>query len=167
MILSLCGMMGVGKTTVGIELAKKTSLLWFDTDKVIEDKYGKISDIFAKSGEDFFRDLETETVKNLCQQNGCILSLGGGLVLRKENVDTLKKVGKIVYLRAKKETLVQRLRFDNTRPLLQGEDIETRVQKLIRQRATIYENVADYVIDVDNKTVQEIANEILALTDIK
>ncbi len=160
MIISLCGMMGVGKTTVGIQLAKSAMLAWFDTDKVIEDNYGKISDIFAKYGEEYFRNLETQTVHALCEKEGVILSLGGGLVLRQENVETLKNKGKIVYLRAKKETLVQRLRFDTARPLLQGEDIETRVENLLEKRAGIYEQVADYIVDVDGKTVDEIVKEI-------
>ena len=152
--------MGVGKTTIGIQLAKETALAWFDTDKVIEDNHGRISDIFAKCGEEYFRNLETQTVRSLCENDGVILSLGGGLVLRQENVETLKNKGKIVYLRAKKETLVQRLRFDTARPLLQGEDIETRVEKLLEKRAGIYEQVADYTVDVDNKTVDTIVKEI-------
>ena len=87
--------------------------------------------------------------------------MGGGLVLRKTNVELLKSVGKIVYLRAKKETLVQRLRLDDSRPLLNGEDVEKRIEKLLCARADIYERVADYTIDVDGKNPETIALEIV------
>lgn len=162
MILTLCGMMGAGKTTVGQALAKAMECECLDTDKVIEEKYGKITDIFACHGEAYFRGLETQTVGALIEKDGRILSVGGGLVLQEQNVKMLKKVGKIVYLRAQKETLVKRLRADTTRPLLQGEKIEKRIEDLLRARQSIYEQVADITVDVDNKTPEEIANEILA-----
>ena len=163
MILTLCGMMGVGKTTVGVKLAAISGAKWLDTDTVIEEKYGKITDIFSRYGEEYFRSLETETVKSLCGEHRLILSVGGGLVLRKENVDCLKNNGKIVYLRAKQETLVRRLQGDATRPLLQGEDLENRIGKLLQTRGDIYAGVADYAVDVDDKTPEQIASEILAL----
>ncbi|MBE5744730.1 MAG: shikimate kinase [Clostridiales bacterium] len=161
MILTLCGMMGAGKTTVGKKLADITDMQCVDTDAVIEEKYGKITDIFDKYGEEYFRALETETVQSLCEKDEVILSVGGGLVLRKANVELLKSVGKIVYLRAKKETLVQRLRLDDSRPLLKGEDVEKRIEKLLCARADIYERVADYTIDVDGKNPETIALEIV------
>ncbi len=160
----LCGMMGAGKTTVGLRLAAQSSRTCVDTDAVIEKKHGKISDIFAMHGEGYFRVLERETVKELSEKDNLVLSVGGGLVLQAENVAELKKKGKIVYLRAKKQTLVQRLKEDKDRPLLQGEDLETRIDGLIRQRANIYEHVADFVVDVDEKTPEQIAEEIVRWT---
>ena len=162
MILTLCGMMGVGKTTVGIKLAEIMACKCVDTDAVIEEKHGKISDIFARFGEEYFRALETETVRALIDKKDVILSVGGGLVLREENVKMLKSVGKIVHLRAKKETLVQRLSFDTSRPLLQGEDLEKRIEKLLQTREKVYASVADVTVDVDSKTPEEIAKEICA-----
>ncbi len=166
MVLTLCGMMGVGKTTIGIKLAEITAYKWLDTDAVIEEKHGKISDIFARFGEEYFRALETETVRALTEKECLIVSVGGGLVLREENVNLLKGVGKIVHLRAQKETLVQRLAFDTSRPLLQGEDLEKRIETLLQTREKIYEGVADITVDVDNKTPEQIAEEICALTGI-
>lgn len=158
----LCGMMGAGKTTVGIALATLLGWQWRDTDAVIEEKYGKISDIFATLGEPRFREMETEIVRELCPQEDMIISVGGGLVLKEENVALLKENGKIVYLRARKETLLSRLRSDTSRPLLQGEEsLEEKIERLLRTRASVYESVADLIVDVDKKTPQEIAAEIV------
>lgn len=163
MNLILCGMMGAGKTTVGIKIAGKLGRRWYDTDEVITQKYGKITDIFAKNGEAYFRALETQTVKELAKNDNLILSVGGGLVLKQENVDILKQNGQIVYLRAAKQTLIHRLQADKDRPLLQGEDLEKKIGDLISTRAPIYEKAADYRVDVDEKTPGEIADEILTI----
>ncbi len=165
MNLILCGMMGVGKTTVGQSLSTLSQRKFVDTDGLIEEKYGKIADIFAEHGEAYFRALETQTVKTLSEEDNLVLSVGGGLVLQAENTALLKKRGEIVYLRAKKETLVRRLQQDRTRPLLQGVDLETRIEELTRARAHAYERAADYVVEVDGKSPAQIAEEILRLTN--
>ena len=163
MNLILCGMMGAGKTTVGIKIAKKSGRRWYDTDEVIAQKYGKITDIFVKKGEPYFRDLETKTVKKLSANDNLVISVGGGLVLREENVAILKQSGIIVYLRATKQTLLYRLREDSTRPLLQGENLADKLDGLLSTRAPIYEKAADYIVCVDKKTPDEIADEILGI----
>ena len=159
----LCGMMGSGKTTIGIQIAEKTGRRWYDTDEMIVDRYGKISDIFEYYGEEYFRKIETEIVRELSAQDSLIISSGGGLVLKAENTELLKRNGKIVFLRAKKETLAKRLKVDGTRPLLQAktESILDRLDKLLNERSPIYEQVADLTIDVDGKTPSEIADEII------
>ena len=161
----LCGMMGSGKTTIGIKIAELTGRRWYDTDGVIADKHGKISDIFEYYGEAHFRKLETEVIRDLAQKDNLILSTGGGLVLKTENNTLLKKNGKIVFLRASLETLARRLKVDGTRPLLQTstESIRDRLATLMQERSPIYEGVADAVVDVDGKTPEEIAREIIAL----
>lgn len=169
MNLILCGMMGSGKTTIGIKIADRTSLRWYDTDELIVDKHGKISDIFEYYGEPHFRKLETEIVRELSQKDGLVISTGGGLVLKKENNELLQRNGKIVFLRATPETLAGRLKVDGTRPLLQTstETLKERLLRLMRERTPVYELVSDYIVDVDGKTPEEIAEEIVALTDIK
>ena len=166
MNLVLCGMMGAGKSTIGVKIAELTGRRWYDTDGVISDRYGKISDIFEYYGEPHFRKLETEVVKELAEQDNLVISTGGGLVLKSENNATLQKNGKIVFLRASLQTLNQRLVVDGTRPLLQAstESISDRLARLLKERSPIYEHVADYIVDVDNKTPLEIAKEIVALT---
>ena len=160
----LCGMMGAGKTTVGRALAEKSGRELVDTDGLIEEKYGKISDIFAEYGEEYFRRLETQTAEFLSGVDGLSVSVGGGLVLREENVKFLKKNGLIVYLRATLETLAARLQADETRPLLKNAEsgLKERLKNLLNARAEIYENCADFAVDVDGKTPIQVAEEILA-----
>lgn len=158
----LCGMMGAGKTTVGAALAKRTGRSLYDTDAVIVEKYGRISDIFSQHGEEHFRNLETQTVCALSNKDEVILSVGGGLVLHSKNVEMLKEKGKIFYLRASMESLAKRLYADKDRPLLQtgGESLEERLSRLLETRAPVYESVADFVVETDGKTPESIAEEI-------
>ena len=166
MNIVLCGMMGVGKSSVGVRVAERTGRMWYDTDVVISDRHGRISDIFEFYGEAHFRALETEIVRELSARDGLVISTGGGLVLKPENNELLKKNGKIFFLRATFETLLKRVRADETRPLLKntGKTAET-LGKLLKERTPVYEHVADYSIDTDGRTVQEIADEIVALAD--
>lgn len=163
MNLILCGMMGAGKTTVGIKIAELTGRRWYDTDECIADRHGKISDIFEYYGEAHFRKLETEVVKELAEKDGLIISSGGGLVLKKENNELLQRNGKIIFLRASLDTLSKRLKVDGDRPLLQTstESIRDRLARLLKERMPVYEHVADYTVDVDGKTPEEIAEEVI------
>ncbi len=164
MNIVLCGMMGVGKSTVGIKIAELTGRRWVDTDEIIGSRYGKISDIFEYYGEAHFRDLETEIVKELAPQDGLVISTGGGMVLKPENSELLKQNGKLFFLRASLETLLERVLADDTRPLLRNTDnAKEMLRELLNRRIPVYEHVADEVIDTDGKSVEETAAEILAL----
>lgn len=169
MNIVLCGMMGAGKTTVGIKIAELTGKRWYDTDGVIVDRYGKISDIFEYYGEAHFRKLETEIVKELSEKDDLVISTGGGLVLKNENNALLKEKGQIIFLRASLETLTKRLHVDGTRPLLQTstETLQSRLERLLSERTPVYEHVADFIVDVDEKTAEENAREIIALVTKK
>ena len=158
----LAGMMGSGKTTVSRALSDKLGLEVVDTDAEIIAKHGRIADIFAKFGEEHFRDLETQTVREVCKRDGVIISTGGGCLLRAENRELFKNSGKIIYLRARLETLVARVEGDTERPLLQG-GARPRLARLIDERAPIYEGAADLTIDTDDLTVDEVANKISEL----
>ena len=155
----LIGMPGCGKTTV-IDLCKQLHgrEVW-DTDEYIESTHGKISDIFAKFGEEYFRNIETEAVWEICKKDNCFISTGGGCVMREENVRIFKESGTIIYLKAKIETLLNRLEGDNSRPLLFGNKGE-RLAELFNMRAPVYESVADIVIDTDGLTPQEVLENI-------
>ena len=164
MNIVLCGMMGVGKSVVGAALARRAGARWVDTDQMITEKCGEIATIFEQFGEEYFRDLETAVVKSLVQEDGLVISTGGGLVLREENVSLLKRNGKIVWLRGKVETLTKRLSGDETRPLLKTEGVylQEKLTEMLEVRAPIYERVADFTVDIDGKSPEEIAVEILA-----
>lgn len=164
MNIILCGMMGVGKSTVGVRIAELTGRMWYDTDVVITDRHGRISDIFEYYGEAHFRSLETEVVRELSGRDGLVISTGGGLVLKPENSELLKQNGKIFFMRASFETLLKRVRADETRPLLKntGKTAES-LGKLLAQRTPVYEHVADYIVDTDGKSIDEVAKEIVRL----
>ena len=163
MNIVLCGMMGAGKSTVGIELALLSDRRWMDTDQVIEKDCGEISTIFEQFGEEHFRAIETQTLEELVQEDHLVISVGGGLVLREENVSLLRKNGQIIFLCASVETLEKRLQLDSSRPLLQTEEsLRERLQSLLKERTPIYEAVADFTVNVDGKTLEEIAAEIVS-----
>lgn len=164
MNIVLCGMMGVGKSSVGVRIAELTGRMWYDTDVVITDRHGRISDIFEYYGEPHFRALETEIVRELSGKDKLVISTGGGLVLKPENNELLKQNGRIFFMRATFETLLKRVRADETRPLLKntGKTAEA-LGKLLAERTPIYEHVADYIVDTDGKSVDEVAREIVRL----
>lgn len=166
MNIVLCGMMGVGKSSVGIRIAEKTGRRWYDTDVIISGRHGKISDIFEFYGEAHFRALETEIVRELVCSDHLVISTGGGLVLKAENSGMLKENGKIFFLRANVETLLSRVHGDDTRPLLRDSGkTEDTLKLLLRERTPIYEQVSDFIVDTDHKTVEEVADEIIALAE--
>ena len=165
MNIILCGMMGVGKTSVGIRVAELTGKRWYDTDVVITDRYGKIADLFEYYGEGHFRALETDIVRELSEKDGLVISTGGGLVLKSENNEMLKRNGKIFFLRASLETLLNRVYADDNRPLLKNGRTEKTLGELLAARTPVYEHVADYIVDSDDKSVDEVAKEIVALAE--
>ena len=164
----LCGMMGAGKSELGKEIAELSHREWVDIDDIITSKYGEISDLFSEHGEVYFRSLESIEIEKLAQKDGLVISTGGGAVLRKKNVELLKANGKILYLKASKETLVERLLEKNGRPLLDGEgSLEEKVATLLHERESVYESVADCTLEVDGKTKEENAKLALALLEIE
>ncbi len=168
MNIVLCGMMGVGKSSVGIRISEKTGRRWIDTDVVITDRHGRISDIFEYYGEAHFRSLETEVVRELSDMDSLVISTGGGLVLKPENNELLKKNGKIIFLRASVETLLSRVRADETRPLLKDNGkIAEKLGELLVERTPVYEAVADGIVDTDGKSVDEVADAVIRLAEGK
>ncbi len=163
MNIVLFGMMAAGKTTVGESLALAMHRPFVDTDRLIVERHGEIAEIFGRHGEGYFRALEGEIVKELVQKDGRVIAVGGGLVLSEGNVSHLKANGKMVYLRGSVETLVERLTGDKTRPLLRadGVSLTEQVEKILLARAPIYESIADFTVDIDGETPEEIAVEIM------
>ncbi|MDF2819642.1 MAG: shikimate dehydrogenase [Clostridiales bacterium] len=159
----LVGFMGSGKSTVGRELSSKLQFDFHDTDKIIESmEQMSVADIFEEQGEEAFRNMETELATKLKQNfDRSVIATGGGIVMRSENVQSLKEAGKIVYLKVSKDNVIERLERDKKRPLLQVNDREQRIIELLEKRNPIYTNMADHIIDTDNKTVDEIVKEIM------
>lgn len=159
----LIGYMGSGKTKVGEYLAGLLTYHFWDTDRLIEKKAGyTINQIFSLYGEEHFRNLETEQLKEILPTlQNTVLSTGGGMPLRAENSSLLKELGYVVYLSTSKQTIVNRLQGDTTRPLLAGDELEKKVGRMLELRTPIYEKTAHKIIVTDNRTVKEIAELIM------
>lgn len=167
----LTGFMGAGKTSLGKAVSKILQVPFLDTDDLIVQSEGMpVSEIFRTKGEDYFRSLETETVRSLgVREDRYVLSVGGGLVMRPENRVLLHRCGLVVYLKAGIDTLAGRLAHDTKRPLLhQGEGtLEEKIARILALREPVYEEAADVVFLNDNKPFQQAAREIASLADSK
>ena len=149
----LIGMPSCGKTTIGKRLAERLSMPFIDADEEIAKREGRsIPEIFSTDGEPYFRDVESEVVKDLSQKENVVISCGGGVVLREENVRFLQKNGIIIYIKRD----VNQLSFDG-RPL--SKDVET-LKKMEKVRTPLYEKYADFTINND-KTVDSAAEDIM------
>jgi shikimate kinase len=159
----LIGFMGSGKTSVGEQLAKLLTYQFRDTDQLIEKKAGDtINHIFAVRGEEYFRNMETELLKELqSNMEQTVLSTGGGLPLREQNSELLKDLGYVVFLKTSKQTTLRRLKGDTTRPLLQGDEVDQKVERMLTARTPIYEKAAHKIIITDDKSVSEIVHLIM------
>ena len=155
--------MGAGKSSVGRCLQRRTGLARFDTDELLTAQFGmSIAQVFGKHGEEKFRDAETEMLRKLATDRPAIIVTGGGIVLRTENVDLLKQLGTVLWLRASETTLFERASRRNDRPLLQNEDPRAIFSELFRKREPLYEAAADLRIDTSVKTHDEVAEVILS-----
>ena len=158
----LTGMMGAGKTTAGNVISGiLTDFSFIDMDGEIEKELGiSISEIFKEYGEAYFRDIETNFLKKYSNQNNLIISTGGGIVERSGNIDLIKKSGVMFYLSAPAEELFERIKHTTNRPLLANPNPCDKIKELLSRRAKNYKK-ADFEIITTNKTIQEIAQEIV------
>ena len=155
--------MGSGKSTIGNLLSKKMGMAFIDLDAYIEKKENKsVSQIFADSGEEYFRQLEKNAVKELAYKKSVILATGGGTLTFRENVDILKNAdNKIILLDLPVEVVEQRLQGDTKRPLLNRPDKEKVMRELYEKRLPLYRNAADIVVNAANSPMQ-VCMEIMA-----
>lgn len=155
------GLMGAGKTTIGRLIAKQLGMTFYDSDHEIERKTGvKIPLIFELEGEAGFRKREAAAIAELSQLNNIVLATGGGAVLLPENRDFLKNNGTIIYLRGSVHDLWLRTRNDKTRPLLQGDNIKQKLERLYLERNPIYASLADFIVDTSTQSAIDITKHI-------
>ena len=160
--IALVGMPGSGKSTVGRHLARLLGWRFIDSDHEIERQIGgPIRAFFEQHGEAAFRDMEQQSIVELCQQTGAVLATGGGAVLREANRQALQSGCEVVYLRSAPEELFRRLRHDTQRPLLQVRDPLRRLRDLYRERDPLYRDTADFVIETGRPSVPTLVNMIL------
>lgn len=180
----LTGYMASGKTTIGKALAEKLGYTFIDTDEEIVRREGRtINDIFASEGEEGFRKIETEVLKSLTldactsenvtktdiynegyTKTGLVISTGGGIVLRKQNMPMLKKLGTVIYLKADEETTFSRVKNDTSRPLLSSEsekELREKISNMLKERRGYYEITSDVKINTADMEIGDIIEEII------
>ncbi|MGB8862248.1 MAG: shikimate kinase [Ilumatobacteraceae bacterium] len=161
--LVFVGMMGVGKTTVARVVADRLGRRVFDSDAVIESRYGRtVREIFAEDGEPAFRALETEVLlEALASPEPLVVAAAGGVVLSDQNREALRSSGaKVVWLCADPTTLLERVSGGGHRPLL-DEDPAGTLQRMFRDREALYRDVADAIVLVDNRSISEVVEAVL------
>ena len=158
----LIGFMGVGKTSTSKLLSKKLSVREVDTDAMIVEKEGRsITDIFAQDGETYFRQVETSMLDELAGKKPCIVSCGGGMAMREENVKKMKAGGTIVFLTATPETIYDHVKGNTSRPLLNGNMNVPYIKQLMEAREPKYRAAADIPVETDGCTPTEVADKII------
>ena len=162
-MISLIGMPGSGKSTVGRSLAHRMQLPFSDSDAVIEQRLGcAIRDYFEREGEAAFRDVEQAVIDELTRGGASlVLATGGGAVLRPINRQRLRERGTVIYLRSSPEQLFKRLRHDTKRPLLQVADPLKRLRALYDERDPLYRECAHFVIDTRGASLSALVHRIL------
>ncbi|NBH71089.1 shikimate kinase [Clostridiaceae bacterium] len=160
--IALIGFMGAGKSTVSHCLKDMLSMEEVETDAMVVESEGMaITDIFAKYGEPYFRNCESNAIIELQNRRQVIISCGGGAVMRDENVENLKKSSRIVLLTATPKTILERVKGSDERPILNGHMNEEYISELMEKRRKKYEEAADVVIATDDKPVIEICEELI------
>jgi shikimate kinase len=171
MNLVLIGYRGTGKTTVARQLALRLGWDWVDADVEVELRAGKsIAAIFADDGESTFRALEAAVIAELVERDRTVIAAGGGVVLRADNRAVLARAGRVVWLRAEVPTLVARIAADTTtavrRPNLTARGGEDEIRTLLAEREPLYRATAHVIIDTDDRSPAEIADEIITRANL-
>ena len=158
----LIGFMGTGKSTISAYLSEQFGMEAIDMDQVISEREGMpISRIFELHGEEYFRNAETNLLKELQTKKNVVISCGGGTPLREENVVEMKKNGKVVLLTAKPETIFNRVKDNHDRPLIENNKSVEFIEELMLKRKDKYIAAADVIIETDNKEKQQICHELI------
>ena len=157
----LVGPMGSGKSAVGRQLAQRLGLAFVDSDEEIEARTGvDIAYIFEREGEAGFRQREAEVIDALTMREGLLLSTGGGAILDPRTRERLRTRGRVVYLQTSVDQQLARTRRNNDRPLLNNEDPRGTLERLFQQRAPLYLEVAEIVVDTDGRKVKTVVDHI-------
>lgn len=159
----LIGMPSCGKTTIGRKLAQKLGLRFYDSDKYIENTTGKsITEIF-QNGEDYFRQLETEAIKKLAQEIPCVISTGGGVVKKFENIEALRNTGIIIFINRPIEKIIENINIKK-RPLLK--DRKENLYRLYDERIDLYKRYCNYEI-INDSSIFSAVNKIVSIINRK
>jgi len=159
----LVGFMGTGKTTIATAVANRLKMRYVSTDDLIEKKEKRtINEIFQKSGEDYFRDVESAVIRDVSCMEGVVVDAGGGAVIREENMSYMKSSGIVVCLSADEETIMERTKKYKHRPLLNVEDPKRKIRDLLARRSPFYAR-ADHTIDTGKLTARQVVEKIVGI----
>ncbi len=160
--ISLIGFMGSGKTTIGKLLAERTGYLFIDLDRIIELSESKtINEMFACSGEEYFREIESKIIKKVYFNNRCIFACGGGVILRGENMKLIRRNSMVFYLEISPHEALNRLEDTSDRPLLQIPDKLKNTTTLLESRNPMYKKYSDIIIQNEGSSAESAVDEIL------
>lgn len=158
----LCGFMASGKTVVGKKIASMTGMRFFDTDEMIVQREGEtIPSIFKSRGEAYFRKAEKEVVFDLSNEKGAVIALGGGAVLDPDNVEAVRKNGRVYLLVVSLDSVLERTLGSSDRPLLEGKN-KYDAKRLLEKRMPVYLEVADFVVDTEKMSAEDVAKTIVS-----
>lgn len=158
----LIGMRGSGKTSVAKILAKKLNKHYFDIDQLLSKQTCmSIASLVEQYGWEYFRRAESEITKDVAQKDNTVISCGGGVVVEPQNIQALKKNGKVFWLQVSVPTLLKRIGYDTNRPSLTGKSPKEDMEETLKNRYDLYKNAADIVIDTENLNVKEVVEHIL------
>ncbi len=161
--IALIGFMGTGKTTIATALAHRLKMRYVSTDEMIERKEKRtINEIFTKSGEEYFRDVEADVVREASSMENVVIDAGGGAVLWEKNMENLKSHGIVICLTAGEETIMQRTAKYKHRPLLNVDDPKRKIRDLLAERAPFYAK-ADYTIDTGKFTINQVVERVVEI----
>ena len=161
--ISLTGMMGSGKTSIGKLLAKKINLPFYDSDEDIEDKLSlKISEIFETYGEILFREQEEKICIDILKKEKFVLALGGGAITNVRIRDSIAKNSLLIYLKTDENILFERLKNDKSRPLLKGTNLKKQINSILEDREKLYSE-SNIIIENNVNDIEAVVEEIISL----
>ena len=166
--LFFIGFMGAGKTSVSAALGRMLQLPVMEMDDEIARQEGlTIPEIFVQKGEHHFRQCETALLEGLATESACLVSCGGGVAMRQENVAAMRRCGTVVLLTARPEVILERVKDSDQRPLLQGRKNVADIAALMSQRRSAYEAAADVTVDTSDLTIEEVCRAVLRQVNTK
>ena len=161
----LVGFMGTGKTTIAAQVANRLKMKYVSTDSLIEKREKRtINEIFTDSGEEYFRNIESDVIREISGAQGMVIDTGGGAVLKEENIANFKSSGVVICLTAKPEIILERTKKYKHRPLLNVLDPKRKIMDLLAKRESFYAK-ADHSIDTGKLTARQVVEEIIRIAN--